>query len=91
MDRDWYSHHNRRSASVKVKFNDQSIPEHGILGEQRRRDSLWDNFTTKDDQDGGVSPSHEGSPLLYRHGITELDQIRMANGMPRSSSADTSV
>ena len=90
-DRDWYSHHNRRSASVKIKFTDECIPEHGVLGEQKRRDSLWDNFTTKDDPEGSISPCHEGSPLLYRQGITELEMVRVANGMARSTSADTSV
>ncbi|KAK2159125.1 hypothetical protein LSH36_158g05017 [Paralvinella palmiformis] len=90
-EKDWSGRPARRSSSVKIKFNDDIIPEHEIPVEQKRRDSLWENFTTRDCPEDVATHSHEVSPLLHPRDSTELDEIRIANGMARSSSADTSI
>ena len=64
LDDEWYMlTKNRRSASVKIKFNDEMIPENNVLGDFRRSDTIWEN-SRKEVEENLANLCTEGSPLL---------------------------
>ena len=63
-DDEWYMlTKNRRSASVKIKFNDEMIPENNVVGDFRRSDTIWEN-NRKEVEENLANLCTEGSPLL---------------------------
>ena len=96
LDDEWYMlTKNRRSASVKFKFNDEMIPEYKMLGDFRRSDTIWKN-RGKETEDNTVNLFAVGSPLIAC--VEKLDEIALnaSSGKTikmdrRQSAGETSV
>ena len=66
----------RRSASVKIKFNDETVPSrYGVINELQHKEPLWESQKEADGDSSGTH--HEGSPLLdkCRSGVFTNDKL----------------
>ncbi len=94
---DWSCRRGRRSASVKVKFTNDTIPENGTYTGYRRRDSssLLDTFSHRTASVSSAgSPGREMAPLLHPVPVTvenEDGSKRLYNGLIKHRPADDTI